>query len=69
MKKTLSYLPLAVLLLLAGTLMFSIILLPLAMVNENKPAPVFVMFSLIIIITTVASLVSLVFFIALSKKR
>jgi hypothetical protein len=69
MVKPLTYLPLVALLLLAGTLMFSVILLPLALISENKPQPVFVIFSLIVVITTVASLVSLVFYITLSEKK
>lgn len=69
MVKPLTYLPLVALLLLAGTLMFSVILLPLALISENKPTPVFVIFSLIVVITTVASLVSLVFYITLSEKK
>jgi len=69
MANLLKYLPLIALLLLAGTLMFSIVLLPLAMVSENKPTPIFIIFSLIVIITTVASLVSLIFYIALKEKK
>jgi len=68
MKKSLNYVPLFILLLLAGTLMFSVILLPLLVITENKPAPIFIIFSLIVVITTVASLVSLVFYITFSRK-
>jgi hypothetical protein len=69
MANLLKYLPLIALLLLAGTLMFSIVLLPLAIVSESKPTPIFITFSLIVVITTVASLVSLIFYIALKEKK
>ena len=69
MANLLKYLPLVALLLLAGTLMFSIVLLPLAIVSESKPTPIFITFSLIVVITTVASLVSLIFYISLKEKK
>jgi len=68
MKKSFSYVPLFVLLLLAGTLMFSVVLLPLLLISEDKPAPIFIIFALIVVITTVASLVSLVFYITFAGK-
>ena len=68
MEKVINYLPLMVLLLLAATLTFLIILIPATIVQFQITNIVFIVLSLVVVISTVASIVALIIYIILTKK-
>lgn len=68
MAKEIKLLPLMTLLLIAATLVFLVILVPLTIMSMGPNISVLTL-SLMVIITTVASLVSLLFYIMLAKKK
>jgi hypothetical protein len=67
MPEQIKLLPLMTLLLIAATLIFLVILVPLTILSFGPNISILTL-GLMVIITTVASLVSLLFYIMLSKK-
>ena len=64
--KTRRFLALTALLLIAATLVLLIVMIPLA-ISSLRPNTEIIILGLIVVITTVASLVSLIFYIMLEK--
>jgi membrane protein implicated in regulation of membrane protease activity len=68
MEKVINSLPLIALLLLASTLIFLIVLIPATIVRFQITNIEFIVLSLVVIMSTVASIVALMIFVILSKR-